>query len=424
MTAAADSPLRLLRGESAFRAYIGFLWFFARPPLAPAEAAAAVQRGVDAVAEQTPALAGVLREDAQGLCVDYAAPAPVRVEQRAVGRTLAELAAASFDQARFPDVFAAVPGVTAAVDGLPVLLVQTVALSCGALCVVVACHHSVADGAATAMVARRISDAIAASPPPPEPMWCDRRAIVQELEQHEPVLLQCFTDINRDARARRGSVQNLAVSGRLHMGQIRFARAALDALRALPGAAGCSTNSLVMAALWRAWARVLVAHGSQGTVSYSGGPVDMRSRFAQPAAQHYLGNLIQPLPMAAPLDEVLHGTLPALAALVRQRFQDASLAGMRAQMAATLEGDVFIDLAATDTPVLAITNITNLALTDTTFGLGARPVAVHLRTLDAPYIVFAISDGGGGILANTVLPQSLFDGLGADPELSQYAQIV
>ncbi|KAJ1726810.1 hypothetical protein LPJ61_004949, partial [Coemansia biformis] len=412
---------------SVFRAYIGFLWFFEHPLLPSDDAVEAVQRGVDAVVAQTPELTGRLRDDAKAqlVCVDYSdPPSAVRVEKRQADYAYDEMAACGFDQNRFPQIFDDIPGPTPAVDGLPVLVVQAVAMREGGLVLAVCCHHIAADATAAAAVAQRISLACSSEPGAPlggDALWSDRRVVEKMLLHHEPRVLLCAGHDPVERGQRQHPATGLAVHGSMRRRQIRLGQEALELLKELARGHGCSTNALVMALLWRAWARALVAHGSQGTYSYSGGPVDMRSH-GEPRMRSYLGNFIQPLPMAAERSIIVESTLVDVAMLVRRNFQTASLGGLRAHMDLSADGDIVADLAATDTPVLTYSNMSQLALGQISFGLG-QPAAVHLRSFDASYMVFAISDGRGGIVANTVLPQSLFDALAADPELSRFAQL-
>ncbi|KAJ2772106.1 hypothetical protein IWQ57_001909 [Coemansia nantahalensis] len=410
-------------GENRFRAYIGFVWFYARAA-DDAAAAAALQRGVDAVVAQTPALSGRLRETGAGdghLAVDYAdPPRAVAVEQRRAACSFAELAAGDFAQhgRESAAVFAGLPSATPQVDGQPVLVVQAVALSDGGLAVAILCHHVLMDGAGTFAVAERIARAARGEQLHPDgPLWVDRQPVRRLLRQH--VSQAAAAAASEVAVGAEPGTTPLAVRGELRQRQIWIARTGLEALRR---DCDCSTTPAVLALLWRAWARALEAHGSRSAEFYVGGPVDMRAHVDEGALRGYLGNFIQALPMAAPRAALLDAALPAVAARVRSGFSQLStLAGVRALLDATFD-DPSPRLAGSDSPLLAFSSIAHLPFHSLDFGF-ARADVVRMRALDSPNMVFAFSDAAGGIRANFFLPQSLFDALAADPELARYARL-
>ncbi|KAJ2714960.1 hypothetical protein H4R19_001461 [Coemansia spiralis] len=410
--------LRVFRGEQKLRAYIGFLWFFECAAEEPA--AVAVQRGVDAVVAQTPELSGRLCEhSATGtVTVDYEdPPRAVAVERRRADCAYSELAEGAFSQSA--PLFAGVPGLTPVLDGLPVLAVQIVTLrEGGGLVVVVLCHHVLVDGTAAFAVAQRISLASSCSSLGEQQasaaLWADRQVVEDLLRAYPPP-----ADVADETKAAEIGPRPLAIHGEMQQRQIRITQSLLEALRS---DSSSSATVAVLALLWRAWARALKAHGSQGTMSYAGGPVDMRA-LGGPQLQSYLGNFIQLLPLAATRAAILGGTLADVAALVRTNFGrcSVSLGGVRAMLEAPTD-DLAARLAVSDTPLLAFSNIARLPFHTLDFGI-ATPSAVRMRALDAPHMVFAYSDGAGGILANIILPQSMFDALAADPELTRYARL-
>ncbi|KAJ1839823.1 hypothetical protein LPJ70_004910 [Coemansia sp. RSA 2708] len=416
---------RLFCGECVYRAYIGVFWFFAASDTSFGGTAAAVEQAVIALIGQVPVLGGRLRDrHSDGLYVDYSTPAEicdvVQCSREPAACTLEELRQSGFDQSRFPMVFDGVPGATPQIDGLAVLQVRVLALGCGGLALGVHCHHTVADATGTASVARAISDAVSGTGGDfCRTLWADRAKVKTLLEKHAaqaPVRVEI-------AGERQPRISALGMQGEHRRCQIHVRSQEL-------GEVGGSANALAMALVWRAWTRMLVARGSTGAFAYTGGPVDMRKRLGHARAElaGYTGNFILPTPMHARRDFVLTGTLAQVAEFIQQRFVESAQAPGRLHTQLTREpnfqDDACAQLARTDTPMVTFSNMAQLGLHARRFGQPSEAVSVQLRAFDAPHMMFAISDGCGGLLVNSNLTVDQISAFKADQEFSQFARFI
>ncbi|KAJ2498536.1 hypothetical protein GGH96_004260 [Coemansia sp. RSA 1972] len=413
---------KVFSGEAVFRAYIGILWFFDKCDQPLESVIAAVQDAVDAVVQQTPVLGGVLCTDANGcVAIDSTRVCPVVVQRtlRPVPYPLLEMKERGFDQSQYPLVFDALAGPTPDVDGLPVLNVHAMELQCGGLVLAVQCHHIAADAVAAAAIAQTISNACNLQPAE-SPLWSDRSSIKKMLLSHQPSPLPSELHILSTDYSKH-LASNLQITGEFVSRQINITGSMLQQLKAR--GTKCSANALAMALIWRAWTRALVAHGSTCPFTYSGGPADMRNRCSPSSnMQHYIGNFIMPMPMYASCNFILDSKLQEVAAYIQAAFRLASLGGLRNHM--DNANDVMIHLAKTDAPAVTFSNMAQLPLYDLDFGTGVKPTSVQLRSFNAPYMMFAISDGCGGLAVNTTLPHRIYEAFINDTELSTFANFV
>ncbi|KAJ2439984.1 hypothetical protein GGH19_001496 [Coemansia sp. RSA 1807] len=413
---------KVFSGEAAFRAYIGILWFFDKCDQSLGSVIATIQRAVDAVVQQTPVLGEVLCTDATGcVVIDSTELRPVVLQRtrQPVPYTLLEMKKRGFAQSQFPLVFDALAGPTPDVDGLPVLSVHAMELQCGGLVLAIQCHHIAADAVAAAAIAQTISNACNLQPAESS-LWSDRAFIKQMLLSHQPSPLPSVLHILSTDYSKHPA-SNLQITGEFACRQIKITGSALQQLKARD--TKCSANALAMALVWRAWTRAIVAHGSTCPFTYSGGPADMRNRCPLSSnMQHYIGNFIMPMPMFASRDFILDSKLQKVAAYIQADFRLASLGGLRNHM--DNANDVMIHLAKTDAPAVTFSNMAQLPLYDLGFGTGFKPTSVQLRSFDAPYMMFAISDGHGGLAVNTTLPHSIYEAFINDTEFSTFANFV
>ncbi|KAJ2126438.1 hypothetical protein IW147_000186 [Coemansia sp. RSA 720] len=413
---------KVFSGEAVFRAYIGILWFFDRCDQPLDSVVAVIQHAVDAVVQQTPVLGGVLCTDAKGcVAIDSTKVCSVVVQRtlQPVPYTLPEMKERGFAQSQFPLVFDALIGPTPNVDGLSVLNIHAMELQCGGLVLAVQCHHIAADAVAAAAIAQTISNACNLQPAE-SPLWSDRPSIKKMLSSHQSSPLPSELHILSTDYSKHPA-SNLQITGEFVCRQIKITGSALQQLKARDSK--CSANTLAMALIWRAWTRALVSHGSTCPFTYSGGPADMRNRCPQSSnMQHYIGNFIMPMPMFVSRDFILKYKLQAVAAYIQADFRLASLGGLRNHM--DNANDVMIHLAKTDAPAVTFSNMAQLPLYDMEFGTGLKPVSVQLRSFDAPYMMFAISDGHGGLVVNTTLPHSIYEAFINDTEFSTFACFV
>ncbi|KAJ2156348.1 hypothetical protein GGF46_005244 [Coemansia sp. RSA 552] len=436
MAVTESCSVQLLKGDMVFRAYIGLMWFFA-PGQDVTEALATLQRGVDAIVAHVPALAGSVQGgrvqcgsvqgghvqcgSVQGGSVAYVPGDSVQVQHDCVGVTFAEVAAANFDQNQFPDLFSRAP--CADQEQAPALVVQLTSLKCGALRLMINCHHSLGDARAVSLVAKHISgacDSLGRYTVSPA-LWTSRPALQAMLDNCPLASTAPPVSEIGDCISRR-PYSELSAMGDMRDFQVHLPSESLQQLKYLLGE---STNNAVMALFWRAWARALVQHGSTCPWVYSGGPMDVSGQIGNGCSNTYLGNLIVPRPMRLDRSFVLDQSLAEVAAAIRQKFQKtkqtaAAQQFLNGQQAG--EDQRISALGQTDSPMLAFSNMTRMEppLHSLSFGM-TKPLSVQLRSFGAPFMVFAMADGHNGILANTTLPNSIAHVLAKDPEFNQYA---
>ncbi|KAJ2553662.1 Protoheme IX farnesyltransferase, mitochondrial [Coemansia sp. RSA 1933] len=415
------SVLELLPYEQFFRAYIGFTWFYATAP--PADAISQLQHGVNRTIDAMPVLSGVLREDptSNRAYVAYDTGSTVSVQQIHVDYTYAELSSTGFDQNRFRELFrnqqmelSQMPSI----DNVPVLQVQASWLRDGGWAVGILCHHVLADASATLLVAQSISRA--SRDLDPLYLAASRNILTHAMLMHEPQAIPSTEHVRQTVKGQRIS-SILADPAQLLMRrrQIRITGDSIARLKA--DGRGNTTNTLVMALLWRAWARMLGQRGSRDAYAYLGWPIDMR------VAREYLGNQFLPYLGHATMRFVLDEPLWTVADLLLRMTQSASVAQLRAfhDSAVAGEPDVRALLETSDSPALSFSNMTRLQLHDIEGfgGCTGKPGAVQMLAIDAPMMMFAITDGAGGMLVNVMLPDHIADAFAADPELAQYASL-
>ncbi|KAJ2082781.1 hypothetical protein H4R24_001305 [Coemansia sp. RSA 988] len=417
----------MLPGESVFRAYIGLIWFIPYSQVSLTSAVVNIQQSVDGLLQQSPILAGTLREnsDTGSVRVEQHDGASVIVQQCSAPYSLHEMAASGYNQNCFPRVFEDLPGPTPKVDGLPVLVVRVTGLDCGGVVVAILIHHCFADAAGAAAVAHRIS--VGCEGLTPSSSLCyNRDNIAFALFKFNPVAPDCIEHVLQTDYSSCGA-SNLRFLGSITKCQFQISEEALKRLRKVANIDNCSTNAQVLALLWRLWTRVLRSHGSKCSFTYAGGPVDMRNSIGQLSNNgcFYMGNLIQPVPMFAPVNFILDKTLGEVSNYVNKCFTETSPAILRWYMDGVVD-DIGMCLAKTDSPMLAFSNMRR-PLADIRrlcFGLKCAPVSMQLRSFDAPFMFFATDDGSAGFLVNSNLPLSAYDAIANDAEFADYATLV
>ncbi|PIA12991.1 hypothetical protein COEREDRAFT_83783 [Coemansia reversa NRRL 1564] len=419
--------MEILPGEKVYRAYIGLIWFFPYyEQLDLSKTRDILQVGVDRLIAESTILAGTLKEDADSVRVEHHDGTSVIVQQHTAPYSLQEISACGYDQNCFPRVFEDLPGLTPDIDGLPVLVVRVTKLECGALAVAVLIHHVFADAAGAVAVAHNLSMHCDNSHPS-TPLCYNRDSLAYKISSYKPAAPACMKQALKTDPLAFGA-SNLSFQGSMTRCQFRISKESLMQFRNLIDVGNPSTNSVVLALLWRVWTRMLRKHGSKGHFTYAGGPVDMRNSIGPIFSneQFYIGNLIQPLPMSASVELVLNKTLVEVALYVQDYFKkEISPAILRWYMSGA-DHDIGGHLAKTDTPMLAFSNMRRpLANTNNMcFGLECPPLSVQLRSFDAPFMFFAIDDGCGGILINCNLPVSSRDAFSSDKEFADFATLV
>ncbi|KAJ2808334.1 hypothetical protein H4R20_000917 [Coemansia guatemalensis] len=418
----------MLPGESVFRAYIGLIWFIPCSQVPLTSAVAKVQQGVNSLVKGNPILAGTLRDtsDTGSVLVEQPDDAFVTVQQSTAPYSLQEMDACGYDQNRFSRIFEDMPGPTPEIDGLPVLVVRVTGLACGAAAVAVLVHHCFADAAGAAAVAYRISMGCEDSTPL-SPLCYNRESISSVLSKFNPAAPTCVEHVLQMDYS-SDSASNLRFRGPIARCQFRITEEALMRLRKTVDKDNCGTNALILALLWRVWTRALRIHGSKCPFTYAGGPADMRNHIG-PLIENdcfYMGNLIQPVPMSAPVAFVLDKTLGEVASYVHKCFTGGiSPATLRWYMDGA-EHDIGSILAKTDSPMLAFSNMRR-PLADIhhlCFGMNCPPLSMQLRSFDAPFMFFAVDDGCAGFLLNSNLPTSVCGAIAGDLEFADYATLV
>ncbi|KAJ2660697.1 hypothetical protein IWW48_002794 [Coemansia sp. RSA 1200] len=464
-----ETELELLPFEKFFRAYIGFFWFYKTAPAATAkEMRDALQCGVDATTAATPVLAGVLREeknkDGDRVYVGYNGSstddgsAGVRVDLSCcTGTSYADISASGFDQNTLREQLfvdqtlrlAEMPGI----EGVPVLRVMLRWLSDGGCVVGVLCHHVLADAAATFYVAKTIVYRSSSSFSPDGsrllPLEPSRNNLSRILAAHPPEPIPAVQQVRSifGSQSQQPGARNpvlvldpSASAEPMRRYQIRITEDGILRLQFLAVAdsqcVSCSANALVMALMWRTWTRMLQSRGSRSSHAYLGWPIDLRRRVEQTDstdAYYYLGNLFLPCLAHASTGFVLTKPLPAVAAFVAGVTEMASVGQLRAFQDSVVSGeaDVRAMLEETsDAPALSFSNMTRLGLYDKDMTFATSDItssaadSVQMLAIDAPAMMFAITDGAGGMLVNVVLPGSVADAFTADPEFSQFASFV
>ncbi|KAJ1722235.1 hypothetical protein LPJ53_003334 [Coemansia erecta] len=369
-----------------------------------------------------PALSGTLFLCNNSVGVDYS-PAPVQVGVTCfkVKCTYSQLEAAAFNQNQFPEIFSGLTSPTPSIEGLPVLRAAVFELGCGSVAVGIRCHHILMDAAAAVAVCGEISKAMRDPLYKPVEFWHDRQVVHKLLsaqERGEPAIEQHLQDVDK----KQPLVSIAEAECQCH--QIHVSAQMIQQLKKLSNAA--SNNSLVMALFWRTWTRTLVQLGATSQFTYTGGPVDLRSRAQHLDLDRYLGNFVLPHATFATKDFVMQSTLAEVAESLRQHFQAVSLPLLR-RIADNVERgmpDVLAEIATGDSPTLAFSNMVRLPMHDVDFGMDPRKQSadsVQLCSFEAPLMMFAISDGQGGILTNVVLPGAVKNAFVADEEFGRYA---
>ncbi|KAJ2741082.1 hypothetical protein GGI20_005434 [Coemansia sp. BCRC 34301] len=419
--------LELWRMESMMRVYIGLIWFYADLGTATlSEAVQQVQTGVDKVVAATPVLGGTFRETVP-VCIKYARESRVAVSSVAVPYTYGEMAESGFDQNKYEQLFGAMPAITPVLEGLAVLRVWVFGLGCGGVAVAVSLHHALGDGAAAGQVAESIGRACTDPFYEPPAMWSSRdrmrEVLTGSVKEGDEVDGSYGTHLRQLASKSGGP---LRTSGEVRAHQFVVGAEALRRLKQLATDAGgdvCSTNDMVVALFWRAHARAVSSHGSSSEFTYTGGPKDLR---LATNTSNCLGNMIVLCPAFAAKAAVLAEEDPVPAArIVRRVTRSGSAAGLLGFIAETEAGapDILATLGATDSPSTAFSNMARLPLRSVDFGLGSLGSA-QLRSFCTAFIVHAIDDGAGGMLANICLPASFLNAFIADEEFMAYADLV
>ncbi|KAJ1665301.1 hypothetical protein IW140_006011 [Coemansia sp. RSA 1813] len=427
----AFAELDLLPFEKFFRAYIGFHWFYATEASRSAtEMCAKLQDGVDRTIEATPVLSGVLKEDGERVYVSYNKDTKVKVQLIRLSHTYKEISKRRFDQNAFKQLFmdqqmllSAMPGIT----NVPVLQVQLFWLQDNHWAVGVLCHHVLADAFATLQVAQSITNASRGLDP--LCLDADRNVVKGALLAQAPHVIPTIKHVRETFNGNQNNgILDQVPRSQTRRRQIHIARDAISRLKSLPPVPNhyYSTNSLVMALMWRAWTRMLVCRGSKSEHTYMGWPIDMRSHV--PSTSRYLGNLFLPYMGHATKHFVLDCPLSQVAQHVAQLTKGASVAQLRAFEDSVREGepDVRGILEQSDSPALSFSNMTQLQLHEdiNVAGIGNSAASVQMLAIDAPMMMFAINDGAGGMLINVVLPDHIASALAADAEFADYAELV
>ncbi|KAJ2333091.1 hypothetical protein GGI00_002493 [Coemansia sp. RSA 2681] len=424
----------LFKMESIMRVYIGLMWFYPHPSTDTLlEAVQQVQAGVDKVVAASPVLGGTLRESTP-VRIEYdEAKSKVTVESVEVPYTFAEIEQSGFDQNKYPLLFGAIPNLTPDLEGLAVLRVWVFGLCCGGLVVAVANHHALGDGAAAVDIATSIGRACLDPESTPEAMWSSRdrirEVLTASLKGDEVVDDSYYRHLRQLAPTISSGDGGLKTSGQVRSHQFSLKAESLGRLKNLASQSvdengdACSTNDMVVALFWRAHARALTIHGSTSEYTYTGGPKDLRGILG---VTNCLGNIIVLCPAYATKDVVLadQGLVPA-ARIVRRFTQNGCAAGLLQFIDAVENGapDILATLGATDSPSTAFSNMSRMPLRQVDFGLG-RLGSVQLRSFSTPYIVHAIADGAGGLLANICLHDSMLAAYLCDAEFTSYADQV
>ncbi|KAI9471769.1 transferase family-domain-containing protein [Coemansia mojavensis] len=408
---------KILAGEKVFRAYIGILWFFkTKPTTGPDTVVSRIQQGVDLVVDRVPMLGSTLCKDNDKVFAKRSINR-VLVQLEMLPYTLEQIASSGFDQNK--EFFDSFPGATPAIDGLKVMMVKVMRLQCGALVVSIHCHHIVADAKAVCTIAQCISDCSQAKLPL---LWSDRSYLASMLQicRAEKLPNSLFID------PQQHPATNLAIKSQYKRHQFQLTFEALQQLKDMAHQQDgqlCTANTLVMSLIWRAWTRALQKHGSTSPYTHTGSPIDMRSRL-QPHdnMEHYIGNCVLPFPIAAPTQFVLESSLVQVAHYIHNLIhKQAKVSALRAFMLdPNSADDVAAVLAKTDSPVISFSNMSRLQWMDIDFGLG-RAESVQLCSFDAPLMLFAISDGNGGLLINTVLSTETVAAFNQDREFAMFA---
>ncbi|KAJ2491143.1 hypothetical protein IWW47_005079 [Coemansia sp. RSA 2052] len=416
------------------RAYVGLMWFYPHPSTSTLlEAVQHVQAGVDKIVAATPVLGGTLHESTPAR-IEYESKSKVTVESVEVPYTFAEMEQDGFDQNKYEQLFGAIPNLTPDLEGLAVLRVWVFGLCCGGIVVAIANHHALGDGAAVADIATSIGRACIDSEFTPEAMWSSRDRIREVLTaslkgRGEEVDDSYGRHLRQLTPTISSGDEGLKTSGQVKSLQFLLKAESLRRLKKLASQSvnengdACSTNDMVAALFWRAHARALTIHGSTSEYTYTGGPKDLRSILG---VTNCLGNIIVLCPAYATKDLVLadRDLVPA-ARVVRRFTQSGCAAGLLQFIDAVENGapDILATLRATDSPSTAFSNMSRMPLRQVDFGLG-RLGSVQLRSFGTPYIVHAIADGAGGLLANTCLHDSMLAAYASDAEFTSYADQV
>ncbi|KAI9504777.1 hypothetical protein GGI25_002871 [Coemansia spiralis] len=417
MPSEISTVVDLLPFEKFFRAYISYFWFYSfNKNRTVSSVVEAIQKGVDRTVQAMPVLSGVLKEDKQTghVYITYNCSRTL-VSLAHATETLEELEKSNYNQ-NTCKIFVEqkleltnLPGI----NNIPVLQVQVIELGCGSLCVCIMCHHVAMDGAATAYVAEsigRASRGLGVCAIECNRMWLNK--LLHGLQPQE-------TPGNRHIRRLGKLAANVVNMEETRRHQIGIDLQGVGRLKQLDPE--CSTNTLVMALMWRTWTRTLVELGSRSEFTYLGWPIDMRTHAGQP---NYLGNLFLPYMGYETKHFVLNEPLPVVAQRLRDFTQRTSLQELSGynQSVINCDSDTRSILEQSDSPALSFSNTTRMPIDQVDFGLGALQ-SVQMLHIDAPIMMFAISSGRN-ILINVVMPQRVAKLFKADAEFSLFARFL